>query len=98
MKGVKRGKVKNDFWIILSLLFVLYVLFISFNNMNISKFLYIFIFFMAVIGFIGAAVSIYVKFKKAKHIIKIKREKEKNIRDYYSYEKYLDPPDFDANN
>ena len=98
MKGTKSGKIKYNFWIILSLLFVLYVVFISLNNVILSKLFYIFIFVMAVLGFLGVLISIYVRFKKAKYVVRIKQEKEKNIRDFYRYQKYLDPPDFDLNN
>lgn len=98
MKGTKSGKIKYNFWIILSLLFVFYVIFISVNNVIISKLIYIFIFVMAVLGFLGALISIYVRFKKENYVLRIKQEKEKNIRDFYRYEKYLDPPDFGINN
>ena len=98
MKGIKRGKTTYIFWILLSLLFALYTAFISFNIIIISKLIYIFISVMAIIGFLGATICIYVRFKKAKYVLKIKQEKEKNIRDFYRYQKYLDPPDFDMNN
>jgi len=31
-------------------------------------------------------------------MLKIKQEKEKNVRDFYRYERFIDPPDFKSNN
>ncbi len=95
MKGLKSRQITFIFWILLTLFFVLYVVFISFNNMFISKIIYVFIFVMVIFGFFGAILSIYNRFKKVKFILKIKQEKEKNIRDFYRYQQILDPPDFD---
>jgi len=98
MKGIKRGKFTFVFWILLSLLFIFYIIFILFNNEFISKLIYIFISGMLTLGFLVIVISIYVRFKKEKYLLKIKQEKEKNIRDFYRYQKFLDPPDFDINN
>ena len=95
MKGLKSRQITFIFWILLTLFFILYVVFISFNNMFISKIIYVFIFVMVIFGFFGAILSIYNRFKKVKFILKIKQEKEKNIRDFYRYQLILDPPDFD---
>ena len=98
MKGLKTSQITFIFWILLSLFFILYVVFISFNNMFISKIIYVFIFVMVMFGFFGAIISVYNRFIKVKYLLKIKQEKEKNIRDFYRYQQILDPPDFDLYN
>ncbi len=98
MKGLTTSQITFIFWILLILLFVLYVVFISFNNMIISKIIFVFIFVMAIFGFFGAIISVYNRFTKVKYLLKIKQEKEKNIRDFYRYQQTLDPPDFDLFN
>jgi predicted membrane protein len=98
MKGINKGQIRFIFWILVSLFFVLYVFSLSLKNEIISKLVYIFIFFMAIFIFVGFTVSFYYRFKKVKYVLQIKKEKEKNIRDFYSYQKLLDPPDFNINN
>jgi len=98
MKGLKASQVTFTFWILLTLFFVLYVVLISFNNMIFSKLIYLFIFFMIILGFLGAIIAIYIRYIKVRYLLKIKKEKEKNIRDFYRYQKFLDPPEFDVNN
>jgi hypothetical protein len=53
---------------------------------------------MIILGFLGAVLTIYVRYIKVRYLLKIKKEKEKNIRDFYRYQKFLDPPDFDVYN
>ncbi len=98
MKGLKASQVTFTFWILLTLFFILYVVLISFNNMIFSKLIYLFIFVMIILGFLGAIIAIYIKYIKVRYLLKIKKEKEKNIRDFYRYQKFLDPPEFDVNN
>ena len=98
MKGLKASQVKFVFWILLTLFFILYVVFISFNNMIFSKLIYLFIIAMIILGFLGAIIAIYFRYIKVRYLLKIKKEKEKNIRDFYRYQKFLDPPDFDVYN
>ena len=98
MKGISRGQIRFVFWILISIIFVLYVFYLSFSNELISKIVNIFIFMIAVFIFVGTIVSFYIRFKKVKSFLKIKQEKEKNIRDFYRYERFIDPPDFKFNN
>jgi hypothetical protein len=98
MKGVTRGQIRFVFWILITVIFVLYIFYMSFSNELISKLVYIFIFLLALLVFIGTFVSFYLRFKKVKIYLKIKQETEKNIRDFYRYEKLMDPPDFKLNN
>jgi hypothetical protein len=98
MKGINRVKIRFIFWILISLFFVLYVFSLSLKHEIIAKFVYIFIFFMAIFIFVGFSISFYYRFKKVKYVLKIKREKEKNIRDFYRYERFMEPPDFKLNN
>jgi hypothetical protein len=53
---------------------------------------------MAVLVFTGFFISFYIRFKKVKEYLKIKKEKDKNIRDFYRYERFIEPPDFKLNN
>jgi len=98
MKGISRGQIRFIFWILLSIIFVLYFFYLSFSNELISKIVNIFIFFTAILVFIGIVASFYIRFKRVKLYLKIKQEKEKNIRDFYRYERFIDPPDFRFNN
>jgi len=98
MKGVKRGQIRFIFWILISLFFILYVFSLSLKYETIAKLIYIFIFFMAIFIFVGFSISFYYRFKKVKSMLKIEQEKEKNIRDFYRYERTIDPPDFKFNN
>ena len=98
MKGITRGQIKFTFYIMLMLFFIFYVLFLSIRDPVISKIVHIFIFVIAVIMFLGIIISFYYKFLTVKHILKIKKEKEKNIRDFYRYQKFLEPTDFNVNN
>ena len=98
MKGITRGQIKFIFYMILSILFAFYLLFLSIKNELISKILYVFIFTIVVIGLLAAAISFYKRFTKVKHILRIKKEKEKNIRDFYRYQRFLEPTDFNINN
>jgi hypothetical protein len=98
MKGVPRGQIRFIFWILISIIFVLYVVYFSFSNELISKIVNIFILIMAVLVFTGFFISFYIRFKKVKEYLKIKKEKDKNIRDFYRYERFIEPPDFKLNN
>jgi uncharacterized Tic20 family protein len=98
MKGQSGDQIRFIFWILISLIFVLYVFSISLNNESIAKLVNIFIFFMVIYIFVGLLISFYYRFKKVKYVLKIKQEKEKNIRDYYRYQKFINPPDSNLNN
>lgn len=98
MKGINIGKLRVIYWIIIVLLFFSYFIFLSLNYEIISKLIYVFIIVFAAIGFVGAFVSLYIRFKTVKFLLKIKQEKEKNIREFYEYEKFIDPPDYNLNN
>ncbi|KYK21690.1 hypothetical protein AYK21_00490 [Thermoplasmatales archaeon SG8-52-2] len=98
MKGIKRGQIRFIFWILISLFFVIYIFSLSLKHEIIAKLVYIFIFFMAIFIFVGFLISFYYRFKKVKFMLKIKQEKEKNVRDFYRYERFIDPPDFKSNN
>jgi multisubunit Na+/H+ antiporter MnhC subunit len=98
MKGIIRGQIRFIYWILISIIFVLYVVYLSFSNELISKILNIFILLTGVLVFVGTGISFHIKFRKEKFYLKIKQEKEKNIRDFYRYEKFIDPPDYSLNN
>ena len=98
MKGVSSGQIRFIFWILITIIFVLYAIYFSFSNELISKIINFFIFIMAALVFTGTFLSFYARFKKVKYYLKIKKEKDRNIRDFYRYERFIDPPDFKLNN
>ncbi|UCF49221.1 MAG: hypothetical protein JSU91_05585 [Thermoplasmatales archaeon] len=53
---------------------------------------------MIILGFLGGIIAIYIRLIKVRYLLKIKKEREKNIRDFYRYQRFLDPPDFDVYN
>jgi hypothetical protein len=98
MKGVSSGQIRFIFWILISIIFVLYVFYFSLSNELISKIINFFIFIMAALVFSGTFISFYIRYKKVKLFLKIKKEKDRNVRDFYRYERFIDPPDFNLNN
>jgi len=94
MKGFKTRGIVFIFWILLAILSSLYIVF-NINNLEVR---YLFVFILAFLGFFTAIISINKMLINAKYALKIKKEKENHVRDFYRYQQLFDPPNSDMNN
>jgi len=94
MKGFKRRGIVFIFWILLAILSSLYIV-LNINNLEVG---YLFVFIVALLGFVTAIISINKMLIDAKYTLKIKKEKENHVRDFYRYQQLFNPPDSDMNN
>lgn len=94
MKGFRTRSIVFIFWLLLA---ILSTFFIIFNIVN-FEIVYLFVFIMAFLGLFIAIISINKMLIDAKYLLKLKKEKENNVRDFYRYQQLLNPPDSDMNN
>ena len=50
------------------------------------------------VSLFAAIISINKMLINARYLLKLKKEKENHVRDFYRYQQLLDPPDSDMNN
>ena len=94
MKGFRTRGIIFIFWILLALLSAFYIIF-SIINFGI---VYLFVFILAFLGLFTAIISINKMLIDARYLLKLKKEKENHVRDFYRYQQLFNPPDSDMNN
>lgn len=94
MKGFKTSGIVFIFWILLAMLSVFWIV-LSIISFEI---VYLFVFILAFLGLFTAIISINKMLINAKYALKIKKEKENHVRDFYRYQQLFDPPNSDMNN
>ena len=57
-----------------------------------------FVFILSILNLVIAIVSVYEIYNNARQKVFERNKKEKNIKDFYSYQQLLEPPDADMNN
>ena len=88
MKGFRTHGIIFIFWIVLSMLSTSFIIFSIIN----FEIVYLFVFILAVIGLFAAIISINKMLINARYLLKLKKEKENHVRDFYRYQQLLDPP------
>ena len=96
MKEIPTNRFTFIFYIILTLLSIFWIALIIINNRIFTKVVILFV--IAILVLLVAISSIYNRLIDVKYSLKLKQEKEKNIRDFYRYQQLVDPPDFDIYN
>ena len=94
MKGFRTRGIVFIFWILLAILSLFWIVF----SIIIFEVVYLFIFIMAFLGLLAAIISINKMLIDAKYSLKLKKEKENHVRDFYRYQQLFDPPNSDMNN
>jgi len=94
MKGFRTRGIVFIFWILLAILSLFWIVF----SIIIFEVVYLFIFIMAFLGLLAAIISINKMLIDAKYSLKLKKEKENHVRDFYRYQQLFNPPDSDMNN
>ena len=94
MKGFRTRGIVFIFWILLAILSLFWIVF----SIIIFEIVYLFVFIMAFLGLLVAIKSINNMLINAKFSLKLKKEKENHVRDFYRYQQLLNPPDSDMNN
>lgn len=93
MKGFRTRGIVFIFWILLALLSAFCIVFCIIN----FEMVYLFVFIFAFIGLFIAMISINNMLIDAKYALKLKNEKENNIKDFYRYQQLFNPPNSDMN-
>jgi hypothetical protein len=95
MKYIKIEKLQLINWLFLLILSIIWICFSLIFELNylINKKKFLFPFIIAIFSLIISIISICFFSSKNKEDNKEFMEKQDSIRDYYHYQKYLDPPD-----
>ena len=94
MKGFRLRGIVFIFWILLAILSLFWIVFSIIN----FEIVYLFVFITAFLGLLVAIISINKMLIDAKFSLKLKKEKENHVRDFYRYQQLLNPLDSDMNN
>jgi len=97
MKGRRTRGMLFIFCLLLATLSASWIFFSVLKDINLffTELIYQFVFIISCLSLIIALIYIHEILDEAKSKIKEKKEKQKNVRDYYQYTQLLDPPPMD---
>ena len=94
MEGRITKKVLFIFWTILSIQSMVWIIFNILNlGLLFREFTFQFVFILSCLSFLVSVISIKDLISDVNDILKEEKNKQKNVKDVYTYNQLLDPPD-----